>query len=160
MPLLHRDTWPRWARGATSPWLISPLLVVALAIGGFTAYGAWTRAQPTHYARGGDAFGVDGLLTSPSASPSRQAGKVGRAGKKPPAAGPKKRAVTASGRRATGAGGARAGGSTSGGSASGGSTSGGSSGGSTSSSGPSGPVLPAAGTYTLAVDGSENVRFG
>src|SRR4051794_6045268 len=162
MPLLHRDTWPRWARGATSPWLISPLLVVALAIGGFTAYGAWTRAHPTHYARGGDAFGVDGLLTSPSASPSGRAGKVGRAGKKPPvAADPKKRAVTGSGRRATGAGGASAGGSTAGGSTSGGSTSGGStSGGSTSSSGPSGPALPAAGTYTLAVDGSEKVKFG
>src|SRR5205823_13599563 len=50
------------------------------------------------------------------------------------------------------AGGATAGGSTSGGSTSGGSTSGGS----TSTA----PAVPATGTYTLAVDGSENVKFG
>ena len=86
MQLLHRDAMPRWARAVTSPWLISPLLVVALAVGGFTAYGAWTRAHPTHYARGGDSFGVDTLLTSPSASPSAQKGKVVRNGQKPPAA--------------------------------------------------------------------------
>src|SRR3954451_10930496 len=120
MQFLHRDAMPRWARGATSPWLLSPLLVVALAVGGFTAYGAWTRAHPTHYARGGDAFGVDGLLTSPSASPSGGDGKVSRNGKKPPAGatGKKKVAVAATGRHATGAGaGGRAtgGGSTSGG---------------------------------------------
>src|SRR4051794_37136554 len=164
MQFLHRDAWPRWARGVTSPWLISPLLVVALAVGGFTAYGAWTRAHPTHYARGGDAFGVDSLLTSPSASPSGVKGKVSRNGKKPPAGatGKKKVAVAATGRHANGAGGRAAGGrSTSGGSTSGGSTSRGStSGGSTSSSGPSGPVLPAAGAYTLAVDGSEKGKFG
>src|SRR3954447_5796837 len=77
MQLLHRDAWPRWARAATSPSLISPFLVVALAIGGFTAYGAWTRAHPTHYARGGDAFGVDSLLASPSAS---RAGERARSG--------------------------------------------------------------------------------
>src|SRR3954469_19655234 len=147
MQFLHRDAWPQWARGVTSPWLISPLLVVALAVGGFTAYGAWTRAHPTHYARGGDAFGVDSLLTSPSASPSGVNGKVSRNGKKPPAGatGKKKVAAAATGRHATGAGGS---GSTAGGSPSGGSTSRGStSGGSTSSSGPSGPGLPAPGAY-------------
>src|SRR3954453_1870748 len=101
------------------------------------------------------------LAARPPPPPGGGGGKGGRAGKKPPvAAGPKKRSVTASGRRATGVVGASAGGSTSGGSTSGGSPSGRSSGGSTSSSGPSGPVLPAAGTYTLAVDGSENVKFG
>jgi hypothetical protein len=161
MRFLHRDAWPRWARAVTSPWLLSPLLVVALAVGGFTAYGAWTRAHPTHYARGGDAFGVDSLLPAPSASASGRRGKIGRNAKKPPAAatGKKKAAATASGRHATGSDSGRrsaGSGSTSGGSASGGSTSGGS----TSPSGPSGPVLPAAGTYTLAVDGSENVKFG
>src|SRR4051812_50136377 len=84
MQFLHRDAWPRWARGVTSPWLISPLLVVALAIGGFTAYGAWTRAHPTHYARGGAAFGVDGLETSPSPTASAGLAKVAK-GKRPPA---------------------------------------------------------------------------
>src|SRR3954451_9737192 len=154
MQFLHRDAMPRWARGVTSPWLISPLLVVALAVGGFTAYGAWTRAHPTHYARGGDAFGVDSLLTSPSASPNAQKGKVGRNGRKPPAAvtGKKKVAVAAAGRsgagsasRGAGGGSTAGGGATSGGgSTSGGSNSGGStSGGSSAPSAPSGPVKPA-----------------
>src|SRR3954453_8062503 len=160
MQFLHRDGWPRWARGATSPWLISPLLVVALAVGGFTAYGAWTRAHPTHYARGGDSFGVDSLLTSPSASPSGQKAKVDRKGKKPPAAVTAKKMVAVTTARSNGArsgGGTTAGGSsTSGGSTSGGSTSAGS----TSSPTPSRPVQPAAGTYTLSVNGSAKVRFG
>src|SRR3954452_16540688 len=90
MPLLHRDAWPRWARGATSPWLISPLLVVALAIGGFTAYGAWTRAHPTHYARGGDTFGVDSLTTTPSAGATTHRAHVGKKGAKHPAGKPGK----------------------------------------------------------------------
>src|SRR4051794_2179205 len=91
MQFLHRDAMPRWARGVTSPWLISPLLVVALAIGGFTAYGAWTRAHPTHYARGGDSFGVDSLLPSPDASAASGEGK--RKGTKPPAGAPGKKAA-------------------------------------------------------------------
>src|SRR3954453_18806169 len=104
MQFLHRDAMPRWARGVTSPWLLSPLLVVALAVGGFAAYGAWTRAHPTHYARGGDALGVDTRLTPPSASASAQKAKVGRNGKKPPAAvtGKKKVAVAAAGRSGAG----------------------------------------------------------
>src|SRR4051812_45329235 len=130
MQFLHRDAIPRWVRRVTSPWLLSPLLVVALAVGGFTAYAACTRAHPTHYARGGDSFGVDSLLTSPSASPSAQKGKVGRNGKKPPAAatGKKKVAVAAAGRSGGGSGSRSASGaSTSGGGwTSGGSPSGGS----------------------------------
>src|SRR3954463_508195 len=112
MQFLHRDALPRWARGVTSPWLLSPLLVIALAVGGFTAYGAWTRAHPTHYARGGDAFGVDGLLTSPSASPSGVNGKVTRNGKKPPGGvtGKKKVAAAAAGRHVTRSTGSAAGG--------------------------------------------------
>src|SRR3954447_10409739 len=156
MQFLHRDAWPRWARGVTSPWLISPLLVVALLVGGFTAYGAWTRAHPTHYSRGGDAFGVDHLLPPPSASPLTAKNAAGRKGKKPPAgvSTAKGKATKPSKKAAARSGGSRsgstAGGSTSGGSTSGGSTSGGStSGGSTSTA----PTAPATGTYTLAVDG-------
>src|SRR3954467_10797967 len=125
MQFLHRDAMPRWARGGTSPWLLSPLLVVALALGGFTEDGAWTRAHPTHYARGGDSFGVDSLLPSPSASPSAQKGKVGRNGQKPPAAvtGRKKVTGAAAGRSGGGSGSSAAGGgwTSGGGSPSGGS---------------------------------------
>src|SRR3954447_11015198 len=103
MQLLHRDAWPRWARAATSPWLISPLLVVALAIGGFTAYGAWTRAHPTHYARGGAAFGVDGLETSPSPTASAALAKVAK-GKRPPAGATATLPRTGSGKTARGGG--------------------------------------------------------
>src|SRR3954452_23236638 len=161
MSLRSRDAWPRWARNATSPWLLSPLLVIALVVGGFTAYGAWTRAHPTHYSRGGDAFGVDSLLTSPSASPQTAKKAAGRKGKKTTAGvstakskanKPSKKAAVRSGGSSSGA--SSSGGSTSGGSTSGGSTSGGStSGGSTSTA----PAVPATGTYTLAVDGSESV---
>src|SRR3954454_15882671 len=66
MQLLHRDAWPRWARAATSPWLISPLLVVALAIGGVTAYGALTRAHPPHHAPRGGGFGGGSPLPPPA----------------------------------------------------------------------------------------------
>ena len=157
----NREAWPRWARTATSPWLLSPLLVVTLAIGAFVGYGAWTRSRPTHYTRGGDAFGADTLLTSPTATPAAKNGKVGPAGKKPPS-GPKGKGHTSSPVTKPGNHTTSSGGNSSGGSSSGGSTSGSSSGGSTSggSTAPAAPAQPATGTYTLSVDGSEDVKFG
>src|SRR3954451_5452343 len=71
MHLPDRSGFPRWARIATSPWLLSPLLVFALLIGAFLGYGAYTRSKPTHYARGGDEFPAGSLpSTVPSAAPS------------------------------------------------------------------------------------------
>src|SRR5690348_16416062 len=74
MALPNRSTWPRWARVASSAWVVSPFLVFALLIGTFFAYGAYSRSKPTHYSRGGDSFAVipDSGSPSPSTSAARK----------------------------------------------------------------------------------------
>src|SRR3954462_4758702 len=48
-----RSEWPRWARVATSPWVVSPIVVLGLLASAVVGYGAYTRSRPTNYARGG-----------------------------------------------------------------------------------------------------------
>ena len=150
MPFPNRTSWPRWARMVSSAWIVSPIVVFALLIGGFFAYGAYTRSQPTHYSRGGDAFG---LVPSPTPSSSAAAGKVSagaQASAKPgqkvtsPHASPAAQSVPASGPGSSGT------------------TSGQSTGGGTTHRGSALPAIsrPATGTYQLAVSGSEHVKFG
>ena len=148
MPLPHRSTWPRWARVASSAWVLSPLLVFALLIGGFFAYGAYTRSQPTHYARGGDSFALvpSGSPTpTPAAAGHKQhmttAGKTTKAGHRTKSANGQ---VVTTGRSTPH--------QTSGQSSGGGQT--------TSGTTTTGPVYPASGTYALDVQGEEHVKFG
>src|SRR3954451_3066964 len=48
-----RSEWSRWARVATSPWVVSPIVVLGLLVSAVAGYGAYTRSRPTNYARGG-----------------------------------------------------------------------------------------------------------
>src|SRR3954447_8634379 len=48
-----RSEWPRWARVATSSWVVSPVVVLGLLVSAVAGYGAYTRSRPTNYARGG-----------------------------------------------------------------------------------------------------------
>ena len=154
MLLPNRHGWPRWLRTATSPWLLSPLLVATLAVGSFVGYGAWTRAHPTHYARGGDTFGTDTLSTSPSSSPATKHVLARRTGKKPPLGTTSGKVAAKTARRPRPAATTAGSSSTGGTGGSGGSTSG------ATTSPNTAPARPATGTYTLAVDGSEDVKFG
>ena len=137
MQLPNRSTWPRWARVASSAWVLSPLLVFALLIAGFFAYGAYTRSQPTHYARGGDAFAV-------APAPSQSAGTKtvhkrqvhGTKGAHKHVSDPVISTSHHSGQSAS-AGHVAA-----------------------KPTGSVGPVYPATGTYALQVDGEEHVKFG
>jgi len=150
MPSLDRPAWPRWARVASSAWVLSPLLVFALLIGTFFAYGAYSRSRPTHYSRGGDNF----ALVPGSASPSPAASATAKKGHAAKTTQPGKTAAVRAGGSTvvTTTGGHSAHGQSSGQSTSGAQTSGG-----TTSSG---PVYPATGTYALSVDGEEHVKFG
>ena len=145
MPVPSRSTWPRWLRAAASPWVLSPLLVLTLLAGAFFGYGAWTRSRPTHYTRGGTAFAA--LPSAPATSP--------RSGQRRPAAArPGAHPSRPAGRSpgpVSSVGGAvtRPGQSTSGGHV-----------GPAPTSGPQAPSEPLTGAYTLAVSGSEHVRFG
>jgi hypothetical protein len=132
---------------------VSPVLVLALLVGAFLGYGAWTRSQPTHYTRGGDAFAATGV-PSPSATASRRPGSVPRSGRSRHRPGGKPtspRGVTAT---HPGSGSSAQPGTTGGQSSSGGHT------GPPPSGGSAAPAQPAVGTYTLAVTGSEHVKFG
>jgi hypothetical protein len=152
MRVPSRSNWPRWARAATTPWVLSPLLVLALLVGGFAGYGAWTRSQPTHYARGGDTFAATGspgaVSTTPGPSGSvRPATRTHRrpgVGRTAPPAGtgvsPGGRSTPAPGSSGQSSAGGQVGPPPSGGSAA--------------------AAQPAVGTYTLAVSGSEHVKFG
>jgi len=136
-----RGRWRRWARVATSPWVLSPLLVLALLAGGFAGYGAWTRSRPTHYSRGGPFAAVAGASpTAPadiaSAAPRRASARPSTA----PTATASQRASAAA--AATGV------------SASGATTA------PVTSAPPSSFVLPRTGRYAVRVSGSEHVRFG
>lgn len=138
MALPDRSTWPRWARIVSSAWVLSPFLVFALLIGTFFAYGAYTRSQPTHYARGGDSFAV--LPDSGTPSPSASAGHKQRPSSKTPSR-PHVAAVSSPAANTTGqtSGAAQAPAKT---------------------STTSGPTYPASGTYQLQVAGEEHVKFG
>lgn len=146
MPLPERSTWPRWARLASSAWVLSPLVVFALLIGAFFAYGAYTRSQPTRYARGGDSFAVAPRTTPPSS----------------PAGGAKHQHVTAKKTSDSSGKGAVDGPAVISSTAASGPTSGQAAGGGHVSSGTTtaGPVHPAIGTYALRVSGEEHVKFG
>ena len=150
MPLPDRTSWPRWARIASSAWIVSPLVVFALLIGAFFAYGAYTRSQPTHYARGGDVFGLVST-PSPSASVGARGAKHGVQSAKQAKGG---HAIRSSAAPQTAAG--------TGGRISGGGNSGQSSSGATTQHGAAlAPITqPATGTYQLSVSGSEHVKFG
>ena len=149
MPFPDRTTWPRWARIASSAWIVSPIVVFALLFGAFFAYGAYTRSQPTHYARGGDVFGL-----VPSPSPSSAAGprtqqqshtsKQTKAGHVTGASAAP-RSTAASGSHVTRGG--------SGGQSTSGATT-------QHGTAPEGITQPATGSYQLAVSGSEHVKFG
>src|SRR4051794_20927281 len=93
----RRETWPRALRGATSKWIVVPLTLVAVLAAAGVGYGAYTRSQPTVYARGGAAFAAtpDGAAPSRSAAPRPAA--AGRAqAKRGPATAPP-RAIGAAG---------------------------------------------------------------
>src|SRR3954465_13419755 len=106
MPHLSRSTWPRWARVATSPWLVSPLVVFALLAGAYVGYGAWTRSRPTHYARGGDAFAslvpTHGSAAAHARAHASAPAKAGKAAAAPRKAG-RQRAPRHAGNKVTGA---------------------------------------------------------
>jgi hypothetical protein len=80
MVTMNRSSWPRWARALTTPWVVSPIVVIALLVVAFEGYGYYTRHQPTTYARGGQ-FGGANLPASDShhANKSKQ-GKGKHAG--------------------------------------------------------------------------------
>src|SRR4051812_48327556 len=72
-----RSEWPRWARLATSPWVVSPIVVLGLLVSAVAGYGAYTRSRPTNYARGGVFAPVpsqtpagQGLVVVPSSLPT------------------------------------------------------------------------------------------
>jgi hypothetical protein len=135
-----RSTWPRWARVASSAWVLSPLLVFALLIGTFFAYGAYTRSKPTHYARGGDSFAVIPDSKSPSPLPTTATDHKQRVTPKASASARAAAPVTSVDHN-------------SGQSSSAGHVA-------TKTTSATGPVYPATGTYQLQVDGQEHVRFG
>lgn len=143
MPFPNRSSWPRWARLASSAWIVSPLVVFALLVGAFFAYGAYTRSQPTHYARGGDVFG---LVPSPSATAS--APTLRHRATPGPRASARGSAVPLT--VVTNSGTSRPG------------TTGQASGGAQTrhDAAPAPITQPATGTYQLAVSGSEHVKFG
>jgi hypothetical protein len=149
MPFPDRTTWPRWARVASSAWIVSPIVVFALLFGAFFAYGAYTRSQPTHYARGGDVFGLVPTPTPSSSAdkalakqPSRASKhKVGHAAGIPSAS----RAASGTGSHITRGG--------SGGQSTSGATT-------RQDAPPVAITQPATGSYQLAVSGSEHVKFG
>ena len=137
-----RSEWPRWARVATSPWVVSPIVVLGLLVSAVAGYGAYTRSRPTNYARGGVFAPIpsqtptgQGLAVVPSSAPTSVA------------------SVAASGSPST----ANTTPSETDHRPTGGSTVGG-----TTAAGHVAPAVstPAVGTYTLAVDGSEHVEFG
>jgi hypothetical protein len=130
------------------------LLVLSLLVVSFVGYGAWTRSQPTHYSRGGDAFAATGLpgaqsspgtKTSPGADHGRPAGAKKHTSPTSVTGGTTGRHV-----------------STGGGPVSSGQSSSGGHTGSTPPPSDGGPVwnTPRSGSYTLAVSGKEHVRFG
>src|SRR4051795_11264673 len=72
-----RSEWPRWARVATSPWVVSPVVVLGLLVSAVVGYGAYTRSRPTNYARGGIFAPIPsqtpsgpGLAVVPSSAPT------------------------------------------------------------------------------------------
>src|SRR3954471_7792126 len=140
MHLPDRRGLPRWARILTSPWLLSPVLVFTLLIGAFVAYGAYTRSKPTHYSRGGDVFAAgvapgSGPTAAPSVAPSLQPSAA-------PTATPGTRTGNVSNGSVTQPRGSVPGSKPS------------------RLPGNGDVVLPATGTYALAISGSESVKFG
>ena len=150
MRLPSRAGLPRWARAATSAWILSPLLVLALLVGVFFAYGAYTRSKPTHYARGGDSFALT-PSESPSAVATRSARHKARTDDKKS---PTNHAASSDRDTAP-----HVVSATQAPSGSGQSSSGGRTGRGGTSSG-SAIVTPRAGSYALSVSGSEHVKFG
>ena len=146
MVLPRRRTWPRWARAATSGWVVSPLLVFALLIGAFLGYGAWTRSRPTHYDRGG-AFTIGALPhtggggTGPGSRPASKPGVHPSATPGP---------STSTGSTST----SPRPGSTTGTFPTAGSLT------SPAATRADSPATPRVGDYTLAVSGGEHVSFG
>ncbi|HMC71009.1 MAG TPA: hypothetical protein VKJ07_17765, partial [Mycobacteriales bacterium] len=137
-----RSEWPRWARVATSPWVVSPIVVLGLLVSAVVGYGAYTRSRPTDYARGGVFAPVPsptpsgpGVAVVPSSLPTSKSSLT------PPGSSPTASTVSSDTPQP----------------ATGGSTVGG-----TTAAGHVAPSLatPNVGVYTLAVDGSENVDFG
>ena len=151
-PFTGRSAWPRWARVASSAWVLSPLLVFALLIGTFFAYGAYTRSRPTHYARGGDSFAVapDSVSPSPSSVAGRKRARSAIAKSKAKAT--KQHADAAAGSSVAASGDGASTSQSAGQSSSGAHT--------TGSTGDAEPIYPATGTYQLQVDGQEHVKMG
>jgi hypothetical protein len=150
--------------------VLSPLLVIALLLGTFEGYAYYTRHQPTKYSRGG-AFGA-GFANSGAAKPAHH----GAAGTKATPGGSAKRQVQDGGTKVsrlhTGSGSSsahQASSTTQATSSSGSHTMGTGStatnqGGGSSPQSSSAPhtalVTPRVGTYTLAVQGHEQAKFG
>src|SRR5437763_5177541 len=141
-----RSEWPRWARVATSPWVVSPIVVLGLLVSAVAGYGAYTRSRPTNYARGGVFAPIPsqtpsgpGLAVVPSSVPTSLALVAPSGG---PSGAPSTASTTPSETDHTPTGGSTVGGTT--------------------AAGHVAPAVstPAVGTYTLAVDGSEHVEFG
>lgn len=162
MPTLARSSWPRWAKAATSPWALSPLIVVALLAGTFAAYGAYTRHRPTHSARGGDSFATLAPSSTPSSTPASGTPSAGAARPARSVRPPRNARTKAAQATAT----SHARPHTARDPVRGGSTQ--TSGGTTTSGGPRSPapvspttvVTPHTGSYTLSVSGTEHVKFG
>lgn len=117
--------------------VLGALLLVVVA---FEGYGAWTRSKPVDYARGGRAFAVAPTASAVS-SPTPTPGLTSRATAGPtPSAGPSPQATSA----APTAPGAPSAAPVA----------------TTSRPVPALLAVPRTGTYQLAVDGSEKVKFG
>jgi hypothetical protein len=141
--MMSRASWPKWARVVTSPWLLSPVLVLALLAGAFVGYGAWTRSRPTHYNRGGPFASVGTLPLVPATSP--------RAGIVSPSAGPVARSAAPRGSAVATSSAAPTAAAVRSGNADNTAT---------TASGSTTLPTPRAGSYALAVSGSEHVKFG
>src|SRR3954454_20013493 len=86
-----RSEWPRWARVATSPWVVSPVVVLGLLVSAVVGYGAYTRSRPTNYARGGVFAPIPsqtpsgpGLAVVPSSAPASIASFASSGGRSRP----------------------------------------------------------------------------
>lgn len=114
---------------------VLPVALVVAAVAAFEGYAAYTRSKPVEYARGGSQFAPTveptSATTAPSSGPSATASPVPSSTAKAAApAGPRSRAAPAAVR------------------------------GTQAPAVVAGVVVPRAGTYQLAVSGSEKVDFG
>lgn len=76
---IDRTSWPRWARIASSGWVVSPLVLVLVLVIAYEGYTFYTRHQPTTY-KGGAFAGGGGTLSTTNRNAPGASGGHGRAG--------------------------------------------------------------------------------